>query len=250
MIEHEKRGDAFWITIDRPEKMNSLDLEDWEGISDGLEKAEEEARVAVITGVNDVFCAGDDIQVLDDLDDADDVEKLGEMLFDVLQGIEETGVPVIAAVNGLAYGGGFEIVAACDLAVAAQGASFALPETRIGAYPPYAVERVAEMAGRKRTMEMILTGESIDAETALDWGLVNRVVQKDEIDETVDEFVEAICMSPKRSTKIAKKYANQRISETGEKERMLGGFAHLFMSEESQEGVRAFVEDREPSYRK
>ena len=142
MIERSLCGKSVWIRLDRPEKMNALHLDGWSDLSRELERAANEARVAVITGTDEVFCAGDDIETLDSMDTTREVSELADHLYDVLFGIEELPIPVIAAVNGLAYGGGCEIVAAADLAVSVENATFGLPETRIGAYPPFAVERL------------------------------------------------------------------------------------------------------------
>lgn len=248
MIEYQQRGDVSWITIDRPEKLNCLTLEGWEQVREGLDRAAEESRVAVLTGSGRAFSAGDDIGIFDDFDSAQDLEALGSRLHSVFQGIEQTPIPVIAAVNGLAYGGGCEIVAACDLAVAVEDAEFSLPETRIGVYPAFAVKRMAAFGGRKRCMELALTGEPIDAKTARKWGLVNHIVADDQLETKVTELTEQISESPKRSIRLTKEYINEEVVENGERNELMGGLAHLFMSAETKEGIQAFVEDRKPSY--
>lgn len=239
MIRAETRGDARWVTIDRPEKRNALHLEGWDRLRKELACAESEARVAVLTGVEDVFCAGDDIAVLDDAESAAEVEALADALYEVFWGIERLSVPVIAAVNGLAYGGGFELVCACDLAVAVDDATFALPETTIGAYPPYAVERVSELCGRKRLMELVLTGEPVDAGTAHEWGLLNRVVAADGLEPTVEAYVERVGESPKRATATAKRLAS--AADDGARDRVRGALSQLRRDEACRAATRAFV---------
>lgn len=242
MIERSVRGEAVWIQLDRPEKMNALHLEGWSDLSKELERAAKEARVAVITGTKDVFCAGDDIETLDSMDTTEDVVELADCLYEVLFGIEELPIPVIAAVNGLAYGGGCEMVAAADLAVAVEDATFALPETRIGAYPPFAAERLGSLGGKKRGMELILTGEPIDAETALEWGLINRVVSQETLDEVVMTYVNAIGHSPEPSTRVAKQYALFGNGSTGDRNRIAGALAQTALSTECQRATRDFLE--------
>ncbi|MDL5363670.1 enoyl-CoA hydratase/isomerase family protein [Halalkalicoccus sp. NIPERK01] len=242
MIERSTREDAVWIRLDRAEKMNALHLEGWRDLHDALERASEDARVAVITGTDDVFCAGDDIEVLDAMEGADDVDALATELRRVLFGIEELPIPVIAAVNGLAYGGGCEIVAASDLAVAVEDATFALPETRIGAYPPYAVERMAEMVGKKRSMELALTGEPIDAATALEWGLINRVTPHGGLADAVSGFVDGIVRSPKDSIRLAKRHALHGKPDRGDEDRIAGALARATASEGCRSATRAFIE--------
>lgn len=238
MIAYDQRGDAGWITIDRPEKKNALHLDGWRDLRTALERAEDEARVAVITGVADSFSAGDDIAVIDDAETADDLDELVAVLGDVLFGIETLDVPVVAAVNGLAYGGGCEIVAAADLAVATVDATFALPEASIGAYPPYAAERVAETIGKKRFMELALTAQPIGADRAADWGLLNRVVTEDALEPTVEELVDSITESPAASIRTTKRVVAASIQDAGERERVRGGFAQV----RSDEGSRAATE--------
>lgn len=242
MIERSVRGEAVWIRLDRPAKMNALHLDGWRELYGELDRASEEARVAVITGTEEAFCAGDDIGTLDSMESADDVSELAGELRRVLFGIEELPVPVISAVNGLAYGGGCEIVASSDLAVAVEDATFALPETRIGAYPPYAVERMAELVGKKRSMELALTGEPIDAETALEWGLVNRVVPRSELTDAVSAFVDDVVRSPKESIRLAKRHALAGKPSAGDEDRIAGALARASISEECRDATRAFLE--------
>jgi enoyl-CoA hydratase len=242
MIERSVRGDAVWIQLDRPEKMNALHLDGWDTLSKELERAVKDARVAVITGTKDVFCAGDDIETLDSMDTTRAVSELADRLYEVLFGIEELPIPVIAAVNGLAYGGGCEIIAAADLAVAVEDATFALPETRIGAYPPFAAERLGTVGGKKRGMELILTGEPIDAETALGWGLINRVVPQETLEEAVMNYVESIGRSPKQATRVAKQYARFGEGSTGDRNRIAGALAQTALSAECQRATRDFLE--------
>lgn len=241
MIRYDLRGDAAWLTLDRPEKRNALHVEGWRDLRAGLDRAGEEARVAVLTGVEDVFCAGDDIAVIDDAESAAEVEELADCLHEVLFGVERLDVPVVAAVNGLAYGGGCELVAGCDLAVAVPEATFALPETRIGAYPPYAVERVGSVLGRKRLMELALTGEPIDAARAREWGLVNRVVAPAELEATVDRFVDRIAESPRRATATAKRAVADAVRTSGERERIAGRLSQLRRDEDARRATREFV---------
>lgn len=242
MIERNVRGEAAWIQLNRTEKMNALHLDGWRDLYEELKWASKEARVAVITGTNDVFCAGDDIETLDSMDTTSDVNELADRLREALFGIEELPIPVITAVNGLAYGGGCEIVAASDIAIAVEDATFALPETRIGAYPPFATERLIEICGKKRGMEMILTGEPIDAKTALEWGIVNRVVPQAKLTDVVTEYIDNIAQAPRESTRLAKQYTLYGKPDTGDRNRIAGALAQASISESCQEATRAFLE--------
>nr|WP_268760277.1 enoyl-CoA hydratase/isomerase family protein [Halanaeroarchaeum sulfurireducens] len=218
-----------------------MHLEGWRDLRAALERAERETRTAVITGVEDVFSAGDDIAAIDAAETADEIDELLSALEDVLFGIETLDVPVVAAVNGLAYGGGCELVAAADLAVATDDATFALPEVTIGAYPLYVAERVAETVGKKRVMELALTARPIDAARAADWGLVNRVVTPDALEPTVDELVEAIADAPAATIRTTKRAVAARVQESGERDRVRGGFAQVRADEESRAAVERFL---------
>lgn len=243
MIEYELRGEAAWITLDRPAKKNAIHLDGWHDLAAALDRAESAARAAVLTGVEDAFSAGDDISLIDDADTLDDVEELVDALADVVFGIESLDVPVVAAVNGLAFGGGCEIVAAADLAVATTDATFALPEASIGAYPPYVVERVGTTVGKKRLMELALTGRPIDAERAADWGLINRVVAAEDLVATVEDIVEAIATAPAASIRTTKRTVTASTQNGGERDRVRGGFAQLRADEDARAATERFLRD-------
>lgn len=249
MISYELQDDVAWITIDRPDRTNAVSLEGWRALEEAVDRAGDEARVAVVTGTEEDFSAGDDITTLAAWEDVDDVRELARSVYGAYHGIERTDVPVVAAVDGIAYGGGLELVIACDLAVATERAKFSLPEGRLGAYPPFAVERILRAGGRKRVMELVLTGEPIDADTACAWGLINRAVPPGELAEAVESLVDAILLSPKQSIRIAKRYANRDIQVDAERERMVGAFAELFLSGVLEEGVDSFLEGSEPAFR-
>jgi enoyl-CoA hydratase/carnithine racemase len=243
VLSYDLNGDAAWITIERPAKRNALPVAGWTELAALLDRAAGEARVAVLTGVDDAFCAGDDIASLVAAETDEDVAELADALYDALFGVEALDVPVVAAVNGLAYGGGCELVAACDLAVAVEGATFALPETTIGAYPPYAVERVAATVGKKRLMELALTGDPIDAERAREWGLVNRVVADGDLREAVGAFVGSIAESPPTATRTAKQAAAAGLASADERGRVHESLATVLADEECRAAARAFLED-------
>lgn len=242
MIGYDDRGQAAWITIDRPEKKNAITNEGWRQLIDALHRAESEARVAVLTGAGDAFSAGDDIQTIAEMETADDVQTLTDGIYGALFGIETIEIPVIAAVDGLAYGGGFELTAAADLAVATEESTFAIPETRIGAYPPYVMARIGAIEGKKRLMELALTGASIDAETALEWGLLNEVVSSDSLESTVADYVDAIAESPKRALALAKRYAHLGMVTADEHQHVRGGFSLVANDPGCRERAQAFLD--------
>lgn len=242
MIRSDDRGEAVWITIDRPSKKNAITNDGWRQLIAALERAESEARVAVLTGEGDAFSAGDDIQTVADMETIEDAQRLADGLYHGLFGIESLEIPVIAAVNGLAYGGGFELVAAADIAVASEGAVFAIPETRIGAYPPYAMARIGALVGKKRLMELAMTGADIDASTAHEWGLVNEVVTDPELEPTVSDYVEQIAAAPETAISLVKRYAHVSLANGHESQHVRGGFSQLANDTECRERAQEFLD--------
>lgn len=246
MIRYDLRDGVAHVTLDRPEKRNALTMNGLADLRAAFDRAGDDpaVRVVVLDGAGEAFCAGDDLSSIATLGEGTDPERLATRLYEALFAAERLPVPVVAAVDGLAYGGGFELVAAADLAVATDGASFALPETHIGAYPPYAVARIGAICGKKRLLELVLTGEPVDADTALDWGLVNRVVPAGTLDEAVADYVDAITEAPAEAVGLAKRYTHAALAGDGrqERERVREGFAAVADAPACLDAARAFLE--------
>ncbi|WP_433345267.1 crotonase/enoyl-CoA hydratase family protein [Microtetraspora malaysiensis] len=194
-----REGAVTTITIDRPEKLNALNYATIDALMSVLDRveADEETRAVILTGSGRrAFSAGADIgdlaaSIAGGVDQAlRDVVRRGQGL---TRRIETFPKPIIVAVNGLAYGGGCEITEAAPLAVAAEHATFAKPEITLGFPPPFGgSQRLPRLAGRKRALEMILTGDPIDARRAYELGLVNRVVPADDLLGAARELAERI----------------------------------------------------------
>ncbi|MDZ7688987.1 MAG: enoyl-CoA hydratase/isomerase family protein [Halobacteriales archaeon] len=203
-MRYEEREEAVWLTFDRPEKANALAPETLDEFEKLLGRAEDDdVRAVVLTGAGEKFSAGADVDALAAADE-DEARGFAESLAEVLRRIETLEIPVIAAVNGDAYGAGFETVVASDLAVAVEDARHCLPATHLGLTPPLTPERVEAVGGRKRASEIALTGEPIDAETAESWGVVNRAVSADELEDTVEGFVTSIAKADREATRVTK----------------------------------------------
>ena len=246
MIDYERRADVAWITIDRPERKNALAPSDHRAIVAALERAETECRVATVTATgDDSFCAGSDLDSLREAYATGDAESLVEAEFALHRRIEGLDVPVIAAVNGVAYGGGFELVAACDLAVAASDATFALPETRLGLTPGYALDRAVALVGRKRMLELALTGEPIDAATARKWGLVNRVVERSDLRDSVTDLASTVADAPPHAISAVKRTVAGSIRGNVSYQRSVDRLASLLSEAETQARLDEFFDDRE-----
>lgn len=202
-MKYETRDEAAWLTFDRPENANSLTPDTLDEAVELVERAEEE-RAAVFAAEGEHFCAGGDLETIAEIDGIDEARGFANRLVDLLRAVETADVPVVAAINGDAFGAGFELVVACDLAVAAHDARFGVPETRMGVQPPLTVERVESVAGRKRISELAFTCEPIDASTAADWGVINRAVPADEVEESVEGYVDSVRQTDRSATRVTK----------------------------------------------
>lgn len=241
MIGYDRRGSTAWLTIERPDRHNALSPDAHRALIEALERAAEEARTAVVTGAGDTFCAGSDIETLRGLDPAD-AARLVEPEFRLYRRIESLSIPVVAAVNGPAYGGGVELVAACDLAVAVASSTFALPETRLGLTPGYALDSMPGVLGRKRVLELALTGEAVGAETARDWGLVNRVVDDDSLSAAVGEVCDRIESAPGHAIAAVKRTVAEDATESVSYQRSVDRLASLLSRPETQSRLQEFFE--------
>ena len=245
-------GPAARIVLNRPERRNALSLELIEELTDALrELAEQRAvRAVVIEGAGPAFSAGHDLSEMVGRE-----REFLARLFDactVMMGtIHELPQPVIAKVHGIATAAGCQLVAACDLAIAAQGTRFATPGVKIGLFCSTPMVPVSRAVGRKRAMQMLLTGEPIDAETALDWGLVNRVVPAQQLEAAVGELVEAIARSSSYTVATGKRAFYEQIDRPeGDAYRHCQVvMTDNALAQDAQEGMGAFLDKRPPTWR-
>jgi enoyl-CoA hydratase/carnithine racemase len=245
-------GPVARITLNRPEKRNALSLDLLAELTVALREASARAgtRVIVLGGAGPVFSAGHDLSEMIGRDDGFYRELFGACTV-TMEMIHDLPQPVIAKVHGVATAAGCQLVAACDLAVAAEGTRFATPGVKIGLFCSTPMVPVSRAVGRKRAMQMLLTGEPIDAATALDWGLINRVVPAEELDGAVLELVEAIARSSPRTVATGKRAFYAQVDRP---EHDAYGHCQLVMVEnalagDAQEGMGAFLQKRAPAWR-
>jgi enoyl-CoA hydratase/carnithine racemase len=169
----------------------------------------------------------------------------------MMETLHEVPQPVIAKVHGIATAAGCQLVAACDLAVAAEGTRFATPGVNIGLFCSTPMVPVSRAVGRKRAMELLLTGSPIDASTALDWGLVNRVVPGEELEAAVAELVQAIARSSAYTVATGKRAFYSQIDRTEHEayEHCESVMTTNALAHDAQEGMSAFLEKRQPVWR-
>jgi enoyl-CoA hydratase/carnithine racemase len=242
-------GAAARIVLNRPEKRNALSLELMEQVIAAVRdvSAQRDTRAIVIEGAGPVFSAGHDLSEMIGID-KDRASHLFDRCSVMMQTLHAVPQPVIAKVHGVATAAGCQLVAACDLAVAADDARFATPGVKIGLFCSTPMVPVSRAVGRKRAMEMLLTGEPIDAATALDWGLVNRVVPGEQLELAVTELVDAIARSSAYTVATGKRafYSQIDRAEPDAYEHCELVMTENALAHDAQEGMTAFLEKRSP----
>lgn len=253
---YEVRSNVAVITLNRPDRMNTLGgsmKPDLARAFFDYARTDERVRAVLITGSGErAFCAGADIK-----------ERAGHVTIgteyfvaqkathDLFRNIEEFEKPVIAAINGVALGGGLEIALCADIRIAADGARFGLPEIKLGVIPAAGgTQRLPRLIGEARAKELILTADLVDAETALRLGIVSRVMPQAELMPAALELAQRIAEHPPLAVRFAKRAINRGMQtdlDSGlEYERYAA--AMIIDSDDRKEGMRAFVEKRKPVF--
>lgn len=253
-ILYEKSEGIATITINRPKALNALNEETIQEILSTLDDAEkdENIRVIIITGAGDrAFSAGADINMLK-AGGALEVRRTAQLGQKMTNKVEDLEKPVIAAINGYALGGGLELAMACDLRIASEKARLGQTEINIGLIPGWGgTQRLPRFVGKGLAKEMIFTGKMIDAKTAEQHGLVNKVVPADQLKSAVEELATELVNKPPVAIKLAKELINNstesnlRIGITNESE----AFCILGSTEDFKEGTAAFLEKRKPKFK-
>jgi len=244
-------GPIATITLDRPEKLNAVTPEMLEGLEAALAsiEADEAIRVVVLTGAGDrAFSAGADINAWSSLAPIDMWRtwvRSGHRVMDRLEGLRQ---PTIAALNGIAYGGGLELALACDLRIAADTAKVAAPETGIGTIPGWGMTtRLAVVAGPARAKQLILTGEPLDARRAEAWGIISEVVPAAELGDAVRRTAERIAAQAPVAVQVAKQLIDGLRPRVPASLEALGSGLTAF-TDDASEGLASFRERRPPKF--
>jgi enoyl-CoA hydratase/carnithine racemase len=249
-----RRDDAgvATLTLNRPRQFNALCAALLEALHKELDAiaADQSVRVVVITGSGPAFCAGHDLKEMKGLDSSG-IAALFSSCSEMMQKLIALPQPVIAAVNGMATAAGCQLVAQCDLAVAADNSRFAASGINLGLFCSTPAVAVSRNLSRKRSAEMLFTGEFIDAATALDWGLVNRICPADRLMEAAGEFANNLKAKPRESLALGKALFYRQLE---------AGIAHAYedasrtisanmVSPAAIEGVDAFLQKRPPNWK-
>jgi enoyl-CoA hydratase len=251
-LKISRQQQAAIITIDRPEALNALNSETFDELSDALEKLDSDESVSaiIITGEGKAFVAGADIAELKGMDafQARAFSLKGQKVFDQMESLDK---PVIAAVNGFCLGGGCELAMACDIRVASEKAKFGQPEVNLGTTPGFAgTQRLPRLIGEGRAKELLMTGDIIDAQTALQIGLVNRVVAVEQLMDAAMELAEKIQAKGPAAISLIKSVVHKglQIDLASGSAMENDAFGLCFASGQAPEGMAAFLEKRKPKW--
>ena len=250
---YETTGQLAWITVNNPDKLNALDRKTVEEIAAAATRAQGDADVAVIvlTGAGEkAFVAGADIREMASLNPAE-AQAFSRFLQHSLERLERSIKPVIAAVNGFALGGGCELALACHVRIAADNARFGQPEVNLGLMPGAGgTQRLQRVVGRGRALDLILSGDMIDAAEAHRIGLANQVVPAAELRSAVEAYANKLCAkSPLALARCIEAVVSG--GETSQREALVlesGLFGLCFATEDMREGTTAFLEKRKADF--
>jgi len=249
---HAENGVAT-VTLNQPERRNSLSMALLEALSEVLEQiaGDGSVRVVVLAAAGKVFCAGHDLREMRDQFDSHDFQlRLFQQCSRVMQQIVNLPKPVIARVAGVATAAGCQLVASCDLAVAEKGARFATPGVNIGLFCSTPMVALSRNVSRKHAMEMLLTGELIDAARAEQIGLINRAVEPEALDETVYVMAATIAGKSGHTLKIGKEafYKQLEMPLAQAYDYTAKVMAENMQANDAQEGISAFLDKRDPDW--
>jgi len=246
-------NNTLTITINRPDKLNALNKDVINELSQAIDEvyANPDIKSAIITGAgNKAFVAGADISEFTQLDAAqgEELARRGQQL--VFDKIEKAPKPIIAAVNGFALGGGCELALACHFIIASENAKFGQPEVNLGLIPGYGgTQRMTQLIGRNRAMQLLMTAEMIDAKKAETYGIANEVVAADELLNRCAEILQLIhTKAPKAIAKVIECINAFDHTQSGY-DKEIKAFGACFGTEDMKEGAAAFLEKRRPHFK-
>ena len=252
-LQTSLENNTYIITINRPEKLNALNNTVIEELSAAIDEVYNniEIKSAIITGAGEkAFVAGADISEFLRLDKSEGealARKAQQMVFDK---IESSPKPIVAAVNGFALGGGCELALSCHFIIASDNAKFGQPEVNLGLIPGYGgTQRLVQLVGKNRAMQLIMTGEMIKAEDAHQYGIVNKIVsQKNLLDETKEILQVIHTKAPLAITKVIECVNNFDHTQQGY-DFEIKKFGECFVTEDLKEGASAFLEKRKAEFK-
>ncbi len=254
LVIREDLGPVVLLTLNRPEKRNALSRALLSQLRDAFDHtlADSTIRAVVISGAGSAFCAGMDLHEANELDDSADAEPRSIATLrefgDLIHRLHTSPKPVIAAVNGDAIAGGAGLMAACDLVVLAESAFIAYPEVRRGLVPAIVMHDLYRQVGDRRARQLVLTGDRISSETALAWGLVNRVTTAELCVKEAAEIAHSLVQCAPEAMAWSKRLLDETSHRPAELASAAAVSASVRQTGEAREGIRAFVEKRLPAW--
>jgi enoyl-CoA hydratase/carnithine racemase len=238
------------VTLHRPERRNALSLALMRELTDCLRALGHETRAIILAASGPVFSSGHDLTELRGRQ-AGDYRDIFDACVELMSTIEHLAQPVIAEVQGMATAAGCQLVATCDLVVAAEEAKFATPGVRIGLFCSTPMVALSRSIGRKRALEMLLTGHAIDSHTAAEWGLINRVVPAAELRDATQSLAAEIAAASSFTVGLGKAafYAQIELDEARAYAYTKEIMSLNALAEDAQEGIGAFLDKRQPCWR-
>lgn len=252
VLVREDRDGVAWLTMNRPQQMNLLTGEMLTALQQAFDAIAEDAsvRVVVLAAAGKGFCAGHDLKEIRALKEQPKIQELFAQCSRMMLSIPKLPRPVIARVQGAAAAAGCQLVAQCDLAIASDAAKFTTPGVTWGFFCSTPGVAIGRNLQRKHALEMLLTGDLIDARRALEWGLVNRVVPVEQLDAEVEKLARQLTAKPPQTVAAGKRAFYQQMDLGLERAYALASevIACSFGTEEGREGMDAFIEKRKPNW--
>lgn len=254
VLLREDRDAIAWLTMNRPQQMNLLTSEMLHALQHAFDAiaADTNVRVVVLAGAGKGFCAGHDLKEIRALEEQPKIRALFDRCSRMMLSIPHLPQPVIARVHGAAAAAGCQLVAQCDLAVASDVARFTTPGVTWGFFCSTPGVAIGRNLQRKHALEMLLTGDLIDARRAMEWGLVNRVVPAEQLDAEVERLARQLAAKPPRTVAAGKRAFYEQMDMGLERAYAAASevIACSLADEEGREGMDAFIEKRKPSWTK
>lgn len=249
-VEH--RGAVLHVTLNRPGKLNAVDVRmtaEWRQLIGWLAGHGEAVRVVIITGAGRAFCAGDDVREVGTLD-IETARRLSHDQAEMYLAFERLPQPMIATINGPCFGAGCVMAYSCDFRFAAHGVPIGMPEIKLGWPPGYGVAQLTALIGKARAMDLCLTGRTITAEQARDWGLVNEVLPANRLLAHAEQFADALLTQAPGALRATKRlvHADENASAKLMYRQDTEAYIRCMESAEAREGIAAFNEKRSPNW--
>ncbi|MEZ4525393.1 MAG: enoyl-CoA hydratase [Desulfobacterales bacterium] len=250
----EERGPVGWLTLNRPENRNALSLEVMTVMQEKLRwiAGKADIRVLIVRGKGPAFCAGHNLrEISESSTDIHQIRKIFTVCTEMMESLHKMPQTVIAQVHGIATAAGCQLVAACDLAIAESGAQFAVPGAKIGLFCSTPMVPLCRAVGRKRALEMLLSGRFVSAQEAERFGLINRITEAETLEEETEKWAAELSQASGFTLAYGKQvfYRQIDLDESGAYQYAKEAIAINCLAEDAREGILAFLEKRPPEWK-